>query len=66
MNELRKDVTDYDISDKKKRKFFIYVCFHKVGEKEQRHGAGLLFRFGLAHCRSILVKKGRLFRIAQF
>jgi len=29
MNEVRKDVTDYDTSDRKKRKFFIYVWFQR-------------------------------------
>jgi hypothetical protein len=66
MNEVWKVVTNYDITNRKKRKFLCTFGFTKLEKRSNAYGAGLLFRFGLARCRSVHVKKGRLFRIAQF
>ena len=36
MNKVRKAVTDYDINDRTKCKFFIYLRFHRVERREGR------------------------------
>src|ERR1700688_4847852 len=36
MNKVRKAVTDYDINDQTKCKFFVYLRFHRVERREGR------------------------------
>ena len=46
MKEVRKAVTNYDTSDQKECKFFIWLRFHKV---EKREGRSSTIRFSFAN-----------------